>query len=68
MWNDRRTFLSLRPSEESDRQKLADMAHYTLKLLNELEHAFFGFVVWDGIVFPNHPEDGAIKDGGSKEV
>ena len=55
MWTDRHTFLSLRPSEESDRQQLADTAHYTLQLLNELAQAFFGFVMRDGIVVPNRP-------------
>jgi hypothetical protein len=56
MWADRHTFLSLCPSEESDRQKLEDMASHTLKLLNELEHKFFGFAVRDEIVLPDHSE------------
>jgi hypothetical protein len=68
MWTNRHTFLSLRPSEESDRQKLEDMARHTLQLLNALAHEFFGFAVRDGIVVPDHPENGAIKDGESKEV
>ena len=62
MWTARHTFLSLRPSEESDRQKLEDMAHHTLQLLNELAHAFFGFAVRDGMIFPDHPEYWSIQD------
>jgi hypothetical protein len=67
VWADRHTFLSLRPSEESDRQQLADTAHYTLQLLNELAQAFFGFVMRDGIVVPNRPADEVITDGEAKE-
>jgi hypothetical protein len=65
MWADRHRFLSLRPSEESNRQKLADMASRTLKLLNELGHEFFGFAVRDGIVLPDHPEYWSTQDGES---
>ena len=68
MWTNRHTFLSLRPSEESDRHKLEDMAHHRLMLLNELGDKFFGFAVQDGIVLPNHPAYGAIKEGELKEV
>jgi hypothetical protein len=41
MWAARHTFHSLRPAEESDRQKLEETACHALQLLNELEHAFF---------------------------
>ena len=56
MWADRYRFSCLRPSEESERQQLETMARHLLTLLNELEQAFFGFAVQEGMVLPQHPE------------
>ena len=65
MWAERHSFHHLRPSVECDQQKLEEMAHNNLDLLNELEQAFFGFTVRDGIVVPDHPEYWSIKEGES---
>jgi hypothetical protein len=64
MWADRHTFLSLRPSEEAQQQQLEATARHMLTLLNELEQAFFGFAVRDGMVLPDHPEYWSIKEVG----
>jgi hypothetical protein len=63
MWIDRHTFHHLRPSVESDQQKLEATARNTLKLLNDLEKEFFGFTVREGMVVPDHPEYWSIKEG-----
>jgi hypothetical protein len=41
MWAERHSFHQLRPSVESDQQKLEETARKNLNLLNELEQAFF---------------------------
>jgi hypothetical protein len=41
LWANRQSFQHLRPSIDSDQQKLEEIARSSLKLLNELEHAFF---------------------------
>lgn len=61
MWADRHSFHHLRPSVESDRQKLEETARNTLKLLNDLEQEFFGFTVQEGMIVPDHPEYWSIK-------
>ncbi|MCB1782196.1 MAG: hypothetical protein H6953_18435 [Chromatiaceae bacterium] len=45
MWAERHSFHYLRPLAEYDQRKLEETAKNTLKLLNELEHEFFGFSV-----------------------
>lgn len=65
MWADRHSFHHLRPSVESDHQKLEEMARNTLKLLNDLEQEFFGFTVQEGMIVPDHPEYWSIKEGES---
>jgi hypothetical protein len=67
MWADRHSFHHLRPSVESNRQKLEEKARNTLNMLNDLEREFFGFTMRDGIVVPDHPEYWSIKDGESIE-
>ena len=61
MWADRHSFHHLRPSVESDQQKLEETARNMLKLLNDLEREFFGFTLREGIVVPDHPEYWSIK-------
>jgi hypothetical protein len=63
MWAERHSFHHLRPSVESDQQKLIETARNTLKLLNDLEREFFGFSVRDGMVVRDHPEYWSIPDG-----
>ena len=65
MWADRHSFHHLRPSVESDQQKLEATARYTLTLLNDLERVFFGFTLREGMVVPDHPEFWSIKEGES---
>ena len=65
MWADRHSYHHLRPSVESDQQKLEETARNTLKLLNELEREFFGFSLRDGIIVPDHPEYWSVKGGES---
>lgn len=65
MWADRHSFHHLRPSVESDQQKLEETARNTLKLLNDLEQEFFGFTLREGMVVPDHPEYWSIKEGES---
>ena len=65
MWTDRHSFHHLRPSVESDQQKLEATARNTLKLLNDLEQGFFGFTLREGMVVPDHPEYWSIKEGES---
>jgi len=65
MWAERHSFHHLRPSVECDPQKLEEMAHSTLNLLNDLEREFFGFSVREGMIVPDHPEYWSIKDGES---
>ena len=65
MWADRHSFHHLRPSVESDQQKLEETARNALKLLNDLEREFFGFTVREGSLVPDHPEYWSIKDGAS---
>jgi hypothetical protein len=65
MWSDRHSFHHLRPSVESDQQKLEATARNTLKLLNDLEQEFFGFTLREGMVVPDHPEYWSIKEGES---
>lgn len=65
MWADRHSFHHLRPSVESDQQKLEATARNTLKLLNDLEQEFFGFTLREGMVVPDHPEYWSIKEGES---
>ncbi|KAA5538600.1 hypothetical protein FYK55_27320 [Roseiconus nitratireducens] len=63
LWADRNTFHHLRPSVESDLQKLEETALNSLRLLTELEQEFFGFNVQDGTVAPDHPEYWTVKEG-----
>jgi hypothetical protein len=56
MWAERHSFHHLRPSVESDRQKLESMARNTLNVLNDLEREFFGFTFREGMLVPDHPE------------
>jgi hypothetical protein len=65
MWAERHSFHHLRPSVKSDQQKLEAKARNTLKLLNDLEQAFFGFTLREGMVVPDHPEFWSIKEGES---
>lgn len=65
MWSERHSFHHLRPSVESDQQKLEETARNTLNLLNDLEQEFFGFTVREGIVVPDHPEYWSIKESES---
>jgi hypothetical protein len=65
MWADRHSFHHLRPSVESDRQKLEATARNTLKMLNDLEREFFGFTLREGMIVPDHPEYWSIRDGES---
>lgn len=65
MWAERHSFHHLRPSIESDQQKLEVTARNTLKLLNDLEQEFFGFTLREGMVVPDHPEYWSIKEGES---
>jgi hypothetical protein len=65
VWADRHSFHHLRPSVESDQQKLEATARNTLKLLNDLEQEFFGFTLREGMVVPEHPEYWSIKEGES---
>ncbi|MGE3406426.1 MAG: hypothetical protein AB7I37_06385 [Pirellulales bacterium] len=65
MWADRHSFHHLRPSVESDPQKLEEIARSTLNLLNDLEREFFGFSVREGMIVPDHAEYWLIKDGES---
>jgi|GEM_PF-303623 len=65
MWAERHSFHHLRPSVESDQQKLEETARNTLLMLNDLEQEFFGFDVNEGVVVPHHPEYWSIKDGES---
>lgn len=65
MWTDRHSFHHLRPSLESDQQKLEETARNTLLMLNDLEQKFFGFDVNKGVIVPHHPEYWSIKDGES---
>lgn len=65
MWSDRHSFHHLRPSVESDQQKLEETARNTLKLLNDLEKEFFGFTLREGMIVPDHPEYWSIKEGES---
>jgi hypothetical protein len=65
MWAERHSFHHLRPSVESDQQKLEATARNTLKLLNDLEQEFFGFTLREGMVVPDHPEYWSIKVGES---
>lgn len=55
MWANRHAFHHLRSSVEPDRQKLEDAAQNHLRLLNELEQAFFRYSVNEGVV-PKHAE------------
>jgi hypothetical protein len=66
MWADRHSF-HLRPSVESDQQKLEATARNTLKLLDDLEQEFFGSTLREGMVVPDHPECWSIKEGESPE-
>lgn len=65
IWSDRHSFHQLRPSVESDQQRLEATARTTLKLLNDLEQAFFGFTLREGMVVPEHPEYWSISLGES---
>ncbi len=65
MWADRHSFHHLRPSVESDQQKLETKARSTLKLLNELEQEFFGYSMREGMLVPDHPDYWPIKNGES---
>lgn len=65
MWSDRHSFHHLRPSVESDQQKLEETARNTLTLLNDLEKEFFGFTLREGMIVPDHPEYWSIKEGES---
>lgn len=65
MWAERHSFHHLRPSVESDQQKLEKTARNTLLMLNDLEQEFFGFDVNEGVIIPHHPEYWSIKDGES---
>ncbi|MCY3016297.1 MAG: hypothetical protein NT171_16615 [Planctomycetota bacterium] len=56
MWAERHSFHHLRPSVESDQQKLEETARNRLNLLNDLEQEFFGFNMQEGVVVPDHPE------------
>ena len=51
-WAERHSFHHLRPTVESDQQKLEETARNTLKLLNDLEREFFGFTLRERIVVP----------------
>jgi len=65
MWAERHSFHHLRPSIECDQRKLEVTARTALKLLNDLEHDFFGFTVREGMVIPDRPEYWSIKEGES---
>lgn len=65
MWSERHSFHHLRPSVESDQQKLEETARNTLLMLNDLEQEFFGFDVNEGVIVPHHPEYWSIKEGES---
>ena len=65
MWAERHSFHHLRPSVESNQQKLEDKARNTLNLLNELEREFFGFSLRDGMLLPDHPEYWSLTNGES---
>ena len=61
MWAERHSFHHLRPSADSDQQKLEETARNTLKLLSDLEREFFGFTLREGIVVPDQPEYWSVK-------
>lgn len=65
MWADRHSYHHLRPSVESDQEKLEETARDVLKMLKELEREFFGFSLRDGIIVPDHPEYWSVKGGES---
>lgn len=65
MWAERHSFHHLRPTVESDQQKLEATARNTLTLLNGLEREFFGFTLREGVVVPDHPEYWSISEGES---
>jgi hypothetical protein len=49
IWGERSSFLHLNPTKECDEQKLEELAGNTLKLLNDLEQAFFGVFGRNGV-------------------
>jgi len=63
IWVNRHAFHRLRPSVETDQQKLEQMAQANLRLLDELKDEFFGYDIRGQRVIPNHPEYWSLKEG-----
>ncbi len=61
-WAGRSAIHDLHPWIEADQKRLEDMARQTLLLLNEFVREFFGFLVRDGLVIPDHPEFWSTND------
>jgi hypothetical protein len=63
IWLNRHLFHYLRPSVETDQQRLEATARANLSLLDELKDEFFGYDIEGERVVPHHPEYWSIKEG-----